>query len=53
VQGESEAANEAISEEMNEAMEGFLPLRGPISFTGKVTMADVQALVDKLNALEE
>ncbi len=52
-QSESEAANEAISEEMNEAMEGFLPLRGPISFTGKVTMADVQALVDKLNALEE
>lgn len=50
---ESDAANEAISEEMNEAMEGFLPLRGPISFTGKITMADVQALVDKLNALEE
>ena len=50
---ESGAASEAISEEMNEAMEGFLPLRGPISFTGKVTMADVQALVDKLNALEE
>lgn len=49
----SEAANEAISNEMNAAMEEYLPLRGPISFTGKVTMADVQALVDKLNALEE
>ncbi len=50
---ESVATSEAISDEMNEAMEGFLPLRGPISFTGKVTMADVQALVDRLNALEE
>ena len=50
---ESDAANEAISDEMNTAMEEYLPLRGPISFTGKVTMADVQALVDKLNALEE
>ena len=51
--GESEAAGEAISDEMNNAMIEYLPLRGPISFTGKVTMADVQALVDKLNALEE
>ncbi|MDE6846473.1 MAG: glycoside hydrolase family 3 C-terminal domain-containing protein [Lachnospiraceae bacterium] len=50
---ENEAASEAISDEMNAAMEEYLPLRGPISFTGKVTMADVQALVDKLNALEE
>ena len=50
---ENEAASEAISEEMNAAMEEYLPLRGPISFTGKVTMADVQTLVDKLNALEE
>ncbi len=51
--GESEAAGEAISDEMNNAMIEYLPLRGPISFTGKVTMADVQVLVDKLNALEE
>lgn len=50
---ENGAASEAISEEMGAAMEEYLPLRGPISFTGKVTMADVQALVDKLNALEE
>ena len=49
----NEAASEAISDEMGAAMEEYLPLRGPISFTGKVTMADVQALVDKLNALEE
>ncbi len=50
---ESSAASEAITDEMNTAMEEYLPLRGPISFTGKVTMADIQALVDKLNALEE
>lgn len=48
-----DASKEAISEEMNSAMEEYLPLRGPISFTGQVTMADVQALVDKLNALED
>ena len=52
-QTESSAASEAITEEMNAAMEQYLPLRGPISFTGKVTMADVQALVDRLNALDE
>lgn len=54
-QGNSEgaAAAEAMSEEMNEAMIEYMPLRGPISFGGQVTMADVQALVDKLNALEE
>lgn len=50
---ESGVASEAISDEMNAAMEEYLPLRGPISFSGKVTMADIQALVDKLNALEE
>ena len=50
---ESDAMKDAISEEMGRAMEEYLPLRGPISFTGKVTMADIQALVDKLNALEE
>ena len=50
---ESSAASEAITDEMNTAMEEYLPVRGPISFTGKVTMSDIQALVDKLNALEE
>lgn len=50
---EGEESAEAVTEEMNEAMIEYMPLRGAISFTGKVTMAEVQALVDKLNALEE
>ncbi|MCD7725166.1 MAG: glycoside hydrolase family 3 C-terminal domain-containing protein [Clostridiales bacterium] len=52
-EAESEAASEAISAEMNAAMEEYMPLRGPVNFGGQVTMADVQALVDRLNALEE
>lgn len=50
---EGESAAEAMSQEMNDAMIEYMPLRGPISFGGNVTMADVQALVDKLNSLEE
>lgn len=50
---ESGAASEAISDEMNAAMEEYLPLRGPVSFGGRVTMADVQAVVDQLNALDD
>lgn len=50
---DSEVASEAISDEMNAAMALYQPLRGPVSFGGKVTMADVQALVDQLNALTE
>lgn len=50
---EGESAAEAMTQEMNDAMIEYMPLRGPISFGGQVTMADVQALVDKLNALEE
>ena len=50
---ESSVASEAISEEMNAAMFEYMPLRGMISFTGSATMADVQALVDRLNALDE
>lgn len=50
---EGEAASEAMSEEMNAAMMEYMPLRGPVSFGGKVTMADIQALVDQLNALED
>ena len=38
---------------MNAAMAQYMPLRGSVNFGGKVTMADVQALVDKLNALED
>ncbi len=52
-EAESEAASEAISAEMNAAMEEYMPLRGPVNFGGQVTMADVQVLVDRLNALEE
>ena len=48
----SDAASEAISDEMTLAMMEYLPLRGPVSFQGGVSMADVQEVVDKLNALE-
>lgn len=50
---EGSASSEAITDEMNEAMSRYMPLRGPVSFGGAVTMGDVQAIVDKLNALEE
>lgn len=43
---------EAISDEMMKAMMEYLPLRGPVSFGGGLSMADIQKLVDKLNALE-
>ena len=48
-----EAASEAISDDMNEAMLIYTPLRGPVSFGGEVSMEDIQKLVDKMNALEE
>lgn len=48
----SDAAAEAISDEMAMAMMEYMPLRGPVSFQGGVSMADVQEIVDKLNALE-
>jgi beta-glucosidase len=48
----SEVANEAISEEMNMAMIEYMPLRGAMSFGGNVSPAEVQAIVDKLNALD-
>jgi beta-glucosidase len=48
----SEVANEAISEEMSMAMIEYMPLRGAMSFGGNVSPADVQAIVDKLNALD-
>lgn len=50
---ESGVASEAISDEMNAAMAQYMPLRGSVNFGGKVTMAEVQALVDQLNALED
>lgn len=49
---DKDAATEAISEEMAKAMLQYMPLRGPVSFGGGVSMGDVQELVDKLNALE-
>ena len=49
----SEAASEAISDEMADAGMLYSPLRGPVSFGGHVTMADIQAIVDKLNALDD
>lgn len=48
---ESSMASEAISSEMSEAMARFTPLRGAVSFGGNVSMADIQAIVDKLNML--
>ena len=50
---QSEAASEAISDEMADAGILYSPLRGPVSFGGHVSMADIQAIVDKLNALDE
>lgn len=53
---EGSSAAEAISVEMQEAMMRYMPLRGAVGFGGTatgITMADVQALVDKLNALDE
>lgn len=49
---EGSAAAEAISDEMMDAMLRYMPLRGPVSFQGKVSMADVQKIVDQINALE-
>ena len=48
-----EASSEAISDDMNEAMLIYTPLRGPVSFGGEVSMEDIQKLVDQMNALEE
>lgn len=50
---EGDAASEAMSDEMMEAMLRYMPLRGPVSFQGNVSMADVQKVVDRLNALEQ
>lgn len=49
--GESEAASEAISNEMMEAMMRYMPLRGVLSFAADkgVDMEMLQGLVDKLN----
>lgn len=49
---ENGSAAEAMSDEMVKAMMEYLPLRGPVSFGGSFSMADIQKLVDQLNALE-
>ena len=47
---ESEAAREAISEDMNLAMIQYMPLRGVLSFGGGVIdPAAIQAMLDSLN----
>ncbi|MGN0247143.1 MAG: glycoside hydrolase family 3 C-terminal domain-containing protein [Lachnospiraceae bacterium] len=49
---ESSSAAEAITAEMNAAMEKFMPLRAVISFSdGKITPDQIEEAVDKLNKL--
>ena len=49
----SEAEKEAISDDMNMAMLCYKPLRGPVSFGSNISMADIQKLVDQMNAMED
>ena len=46
----SDAAKEAISDEMNLAMMNYMPLRGAISLGGG-TAEEVEILVKKLNSI--
>lgn len=49
---ENSSASEAITAEMNAAMEKFMPLRAVISFSdGKITPDQIEEAVDKLNKL--
>lgn len=51
---EGDAASEAISPQMLAAMINFLPIRGMISFSnGKISLKDLEELVDKLNSLNK
>ena len=46
----SDAAKEAVSEEMGMAMLKYLPLRGAVSFSGgAISMDTMNALLDALN----
>ncbi len=47
---ETEAAAEAINEEMSKAMMGYMPIRGLRSF-GSITNAEIEKLVSELNSL--
>ena len=48
-ENKSEAASEAISDEMNMAMMNYMPLRAMVSFSG-VSREQLQALLDQINA---
>ncbi|HHT96873.1 MAG TPA: glycosyl hydrolase, partial [Clostridiales bacterium] len=49
-ESESEVATAAISKEMIEAMMQYMPLRGVLSFgDGKITIKDLEGIIDKLN----
>ena len=49
---ENSSSAEAITAEMNAAMEKFMPLRAVISFSdGKITPDQIEESVDKLNKL--
>lgn len=45
----TEAAKDAVSEDMSMAMLQYMPLRGVMSFGGSVTLEALQALLDSLN----
>ncbi len=50
---ESEAAAEAISEDMSMAMLNYMPLRGILSFGGGAVQPDlIQSLLDQINGAE-
>ncbi|MDK2808366.1 MAG: beta-glucosidase [Clostridiales bacterium] len=46
---ESDAAADAISKEMKEAMMKFMPLRGILSFGSAISPEDLDAIIEKLN----
>lgn len=52
-QSESDAAAEAISAEMMEAMMKYMPVRGLLSFAGgNVTLEQLKGLLDQINAAQ-
>ena len=47
---DSEAAKEAVSDEMGQAMMAYLPLRGMISFSqGRINHEILKGLLDQMN----
>jgi hypothetical protein len=47
---QSEAASEAVSDEMSAAMLNYMPLRGITSFTGgSIGYDDLQKIADEIN----